>query len=323
MITADETLTAAQSSAVFIELPRGIFLLSGSDAARYLHGRVTQDIKSLRPGECAYTLLLTPQGRTLGQLLLANLGERYLALSDPLETPEERSELLRSLLLFKVADDVQSSDLSEEYVSIAVVGAQSASAAKSIFASSFEQTASPKLPLVTEELSYFIHAPLGDYDGIEIIAPRSRVGELRDRLEAHGATAIGFEAYEALRITAGVPRMGAEISEKLIGADLPLERTVAFRKGCYAGQEVIEMATARGRPNRRLIALRAAGPISAGAEVFAIEAGERKAVGVVTSAVFLPQHAESRALAFIKFATPEAAPLEVGGTSVSSYSAGR
>ena len=323
MITADETLNTVEGSAVYVELPRGIFLLRGADTLRYLHGRLTQDVKALQTGESAFTLLLTPQGRTLGQLLLANIGDSYLALSDPLATPAERADLLRSLLLFKVADDVQSTDLSEDYISIAVVGAASFALARSLSPTEFKQPTPPKLPLIAEAERYLIRSPLGDYDGIEIVAPRSQLNSLRAQLLAQDIKQIDLDAYDALRITAGVPRMGTEITEKLIGADLPLERTVAFRKGCYAGQEVIEMATARGRPNRRLISLRTAAQIATGAEVFLQEGTERKSVGIITSAVYLPKRAESHALAFIKYATPEAAPLMVGDTPVISHKPGR
>lgn len=323
MITADEALTTAERSAVFVELPRGIFVLGGADARRYLHGRVTQDIKGLETGESAHTLLLTPQGRTLGQLLIGNLGESYLVLSDPLVNSEERSDLLRSLLLFKVADDVQSTDRSEEYCSIAVVGTTSGSIVQSLSGAQFKPVIAPKRGLIAASGRYLIDAPFGDYHGVEIITPRADLEFVRALLQEHNFAEVDFDSYEALRITAGIPRMGAEITEKLIGADLPLERTVAFRKGCYAGQEVIEMATARGRPNRRLITLAAAAPLAVGDEVYLEEGGERRSVGVVTSALFLPQRSEARALAFVKYATPDAARLVVGDIHVTRYASGR
>ena len=329
MSTIEETLTAAELSAViFAPLSCGIYLISGADAPRYLHGRVTQDIKALKSLEAADTLILTPQGRVLGQLLIVNLGSTFLVLSDPLSLPEQRSDLLRSLLLFKVADDVQSEDLSERYGAIKVVGARAAAVISQALGLHFETLSMPKLPCALTSMgAYVLHRPLGEFDSFDIIAPQTELESLRSKLIAAepGLLAGDLQSYEAVRITAGVPQMGSEINDKLIGADLPLERTVAFRKGCYAGQEVIEMATARGRPNRRLIAIRieSAEKIAAGDEIFVEAEGGRSSVGAITSAVFLPQRGETRALAFIKNSVADGTQLFAGTIPAKSCNAGR
>jgi folate-binding protein YgfZ len=62
-----------------------------------------------------------------------------------------------------------------------------------------------------------------------------------------GAVAVSADAYEALRIEAGVPRMGTELDESTIPAATGLvERSVSFTKGCYTGQELVARIDARG-----------------------------------------------------------------------------
>ncbi len=323
MTTAETILAAAATSAaLFTDIPRGIYLLAGQDATRYLHGRVTQDIKALKANEGAEALLLTPQGRTLGQLLLANLGNRFLAVSDPLDRAEDRSDLLRSLLLFKVADDVQSEDLSERYGSIEIIGLAAQSIVEGALQITIPAATAPRIAAIEfGENSYLLNRAFGPFSAIQLIAPLTALPQIQ---ASFASLPRGeFDGYEAIRITAGIPRMGKEIHEKLVGADLPLERTVAFRKGCYAGQEVIEMATARGRPNRRLISLALKAPVAEGTEVFQDDDGSQKAVGTVTSALFLPELGETRALAFVKYAVAEDAKLFAGATEVSSHAPGR
>jgi folate-binding protein YgfZ len=68
------------------------------------------------------------------------------------------------------------------------------------------------------------------------------------------------EELEARRIEAGVPAMGAEITEATIPAELGqwlIDASVSFTKGCYTGQELVARIDSRGgkgpRPLRGLV----------------------------------------------------------------------
>jgi folate-binding protein YgfZ len=99
-----------------------------------------------------------------------------------------------------------------------------------------------------------------------------------------GAVALDPAGYEALRIRAGVPRMGAEITSETIPAELGrwvIEASVSFTKGCYTGQELVARIDSRGgNVPRHLRGLVGPG-LAAGAVV---TSPEGKEVGVVTSA---------------------------------------
>jgi folate-binding protein YgfZ len=90
------------------------------------------------------------------------------------------------------------------------------------------------------------------------------------------------EAYEAWRIAAGVPRMGAELDERTIPAEAGVvDRSVSFTKGCYTGQELVARVDSRGSstPRRlRSIVLDAAGPAAGDALT-----AEGREIGVLTS----------------------------------------
>ena len=60
---------ALQKSAGLIDLScSGIFELKGDDRTRFLHGMVTNDIKSLTPGGGCHAVFLSPQGRMIADL---------------------------------------------------------------------------------------------------------------------------------------------------------------------------------------------------------------------------------------------------------------
>jgi folate-binding protein YgfZ len=103
-------------------------------------------------------------------------------------------------------------------------------------------------------------------------------------LRAAGAFPVGSEAYNVLRVEAGVPWYGHDVDESVIFPETRLEHMVSYGKGCYIGQEVVARVKYRGHVNRALSGLVLAGDHvpAAGA---AVQAGGRD-VGRVTSAVY-------------------------------------
>jgi folate-binding protein YgfZ len=63
-------------------------------------------------------------------------------------------------------------------------------------------------------------------------------------------------ALEALRVEAGLPRYGVDVSEEHFPFEANLARALSFGKGCYAGQEVVVRATTRGGAKKKLLGLR-------------------------------------------------------------------
>jgi folate-binding protein YgfZ len=62
-----------------------------------------------------------------------------------------------------------------------------------------------------------------------------------------GVRLCDMQAYEAVRIEAGVPVMGREVDEKTIPAETGLvDRAVSFTKGCFTGQELVARIDSRG-----------------------------------------------------------------------------
>jgi folate-binding protein YgfZ len=112
---------------------------------------------------------------------------------------------------------------------------------------------------------------------------------LRSALASAGAPAADPAAIEALRLEAGYPIFGVDMTDDTIPLEAGIEqRAISFSKGCYVGQEVIIRVLHRGhgRVARKLVALRVEdGVPAAGARLFA---GARD-VGAVTSAARSPR----------------------------------
>jgi folate-binding protein YgfZ len=96
---------------------------------------------------------------------------------------------------------------------------------------------------------------------------------------------VPAEEYEAERIAAGLPKMGAELTEKTIPAEAGvIDRTVSFTKGCYTGQELVARIDSRGgNVPRRLRALLLPDRVEPGTE---LADSDGRPAGTVTSVAF-------------------------------------
>ena len=70
--------------------------------------------------------------------------------------------------------------------------------------------------------------------------------------------------YETARVEAAVPLAGIDYDSKTLAMELGphfIQTRIAFGKGCYTGQEIVERIRSRGRTNRQWVGLRSDGPI--------------------------------------------------------------
>lgn len=133
-----------------------------------------------------------------------------------------------------------------------------------------------------------------------------------------GVRLCSVEAYEAVRIEAGIPVMGKELDESTIPAEAGVvDRSVSFTKGCYTGQELVARIDSRGgnvpRHLRGVILPEGAMP-PAGATIQA----DGKESGRLTSVTFSPRLGVAVALAYVRRAVEAPADVVVdwdGGSS--------
>ncbi len=88
-----------------------------------------------------------------------------------------------------------------------------------------------------------------------------------------GAIELTDDDYLELRVLAGVPAGGAELTDARHPLEAGLAADISFTKGCYTGQEVVARQDAYGKVTRRLVGLAFGAPPASG-ETLASEAKE-------------------------------------------------
>jgi aminomethyltransferase len=116
--------------------------------------------------------------------------------------------------------------------------------------------------------------------GVDVVVKREALESVRASLSA--LPVVSEATFEVLRVEAGVPKFGVDMTEATIPLEANLEKAIHYQKGCYIGQEVIARATYRGQMNQKLVGLLlGAEAADAGAE---LKVGDKR-VGRLTSVV--------------------------------------
>ena len=267
--------------------PRRQIAVAGKDRASYLQGLLTNDVQALVAGTGCYAAWLTPQGRMITDLHVLESGDMIV-----LDLPfDQAAATLERLDQFLFSEDVQLARLDDQLTPLWIHGPSAAASLEGTIAGleSLSSWADYRLargtfgsvPVVVVRIDQ-----LG-VPGFCAYVPLESERPLRDALMATGAIEVSQPAIDALRIEAGYPLFGADMTGDTIPLEAGIEgRAISFTKGCYVGQEVVIRVLHRGhgRVARRLVGLRLEGPAAGGSRVLS---GERE-IGFVTSSAHSP-----------------------------------
>jgi folate-binding protein YgfZ len=269
----------------------------GKDRKRFLHGMVSNDVQGLLPGQGCHAAMLTVKGKLVADLVLYDQGDEGILI----ETARGAGEkLMTTLDRYLIMDEATISDVSDEIAELGVYGTPAAAALASsdadptlllnlkpyhFLSTALEPSGSTAVPVMiaaTPELGV---------TGFHVLGPKGRIDAVQERLIAAGAHPLSDAEQAALRIAAGTPLYGVDMTEDHMPAEAGLDDAVSHSKGCYLGQETVVRLRDRGHLNRRLVGLRiTAGPGAALATGARLAHPSRPQAGVITSLARSPQH---------------------------------
>jgi len=241
-IPADSSQVMTMVASFFSLVPhRSVIAVGGPDRVEFLQGLISNDTTKVAPGRAIWAALLTPQGRFLNDMFVADGGDDTLLL----ETERAHAPALaRKLGLYKLRSKVTVEDRGAT-MEVAVV---------------FGPDATKILPV--EGATAFPDSRLADL-GVRVLAP---VGQATALLAARGFAAAPLEAYDALRLERGVPDGSRDlIVEKALLLENGFDELngVDWQKGCYMGQELTARTKYRALIRKRLFPVRIEGALPA------------------------------------------------------------
>jgi folate-binding protein YgfZ len=295
---AEYSIVREGGAGLFDLTMRGRIEVSGTEAAQFLNGLITNDIKTLEDNSWMMAAFPNVQGRLIAAARILHQHNSYL-----FDTEAATSErVYQNLERFTLAGDFRIRDLTNETVLLSVQGARAAEIVAATLNQEASRTEHGRIARVEwkGESVMLIRATHTAEDGFDVFVDAGRARELWETLMENGARPVGFDAQERLRVEAGIPRYGVDMDESRIVLEAGLDEAVSYTKGCYVGQEIIARIHWRGHVAKRLagITLDDAGEIEVGDTV---RASDGREIGHITSRVVSFKLNKTVALAYVKY----------------------
>ncbi len=296
----------------FVQAGAGYLRVSGEDARDWLDRQTTNNVMRVSPEQCVRTVLTSPTGRILDVLTVLDEGEALGLIT----LPGYAARTLRYLggrIFFM--DKVSVADDSTQTKVLLCDGKDPSVLARAMGLASLPDVDRVVLAQVGDAAVRSVGIPGMFGPAVLLVIPVEAWREVERRLDAAGIVPIDEDEYEVLRVEAGIPAAGHELTEAYTPLEVGLGDLIAEGK-CYPGQEVIARQITYDKVVRRLVKLRLEAPVATGADVYV----DGKRVGAVTSAVVSPRQGPI-ALAVLRrpyFEAGTQVEVDVGGETVSA-----
>ncbi|WP_182560422.1 glycine cleavage system aminomethyltransferase GcvT [Microlunatus kandeliicorticis] len=228
----------------------------GPGAAEAVNAVLTADLGRIAPGQAQYTLLCTPDGGVVDDMIA------YLRSPDDvfLVPNAANGATVAAVLAEAVGDGVRVTDRHHDFAVLAVQGTLSDEVLRTAGLPvghpylSFVETELAGVPVIVCRTGY-----TGER-GYELVAPSDRSHEVWDALvaagEPYGLQPAGLAARDTLRTEMGYPLCGQDIGPDITPVQARLGWAVGWAKPAFRGHEALRREKEQG-PQRTLRALRA------------------------------------------------------------------
>ena len=287
----------------------GEIFLTGPEAVTGLNTALAGDFSKMTVGRAKYTVMLTDEGTILDDLIVYRLGEdRYLLVPNAgnAQTVSEEVSSRTSGM------DLTVTDATAELSLVGIQGPQAAEIVAALgeeFAEAANNLKNYRVTEIAVDGSDWIVARTGytGEDGFEIITPNNQISGLWEQIFGLDIdvdiTACGLASRDSLRLEAGMPLYGNELSTQRTPFEAGMGRIVSFDKPeNFVGRAALEPVRDQ-TPDQVLIGLtsdqrRAA---RSGSEITV----DGETVGTVTSGIPSPTLSKPVALGYINAAHAE------------------
>ncbi|MGW0333048.1 glycine cleavage system aminomethyltransferase GcvT [Streptomyces sp. NPDC003011] len=304
----DEHLAVRTRAGLFDLSHMGEITVTGPQAAALLDYALVGDIGGVKAGRARYTMICRADGGILDDLIVYRLADteagsaRYMVVANA-----SNAQVVLDALTERAAGfDAQVRDDRDAYALIAVQGPESPGVLKSLTDAGLDglKYYAGLAGTVAGVPALIARTGYTGEDGFELFVRPEHAVELWQALtkagEGVGLVPCGLSCRDTLRLEAGMPLYGHELSTSLTPFDAGLGRVVKFGKeGDFVGREALAEAASRAEssPPRVLVGLVAEGRRVPRAGYAVVAGGE--VIGEVTSGAPSPTLGRPIAMAYV------------------------
>ncbi|MCN9240235.1 glycine cleavage system aminomethyltransferase GcvT [Streptomyces sp. RY43-2] len=299
----DEHVAVRTKAGLFDLSHMGEITVTGPQAGRLLDYALVGDLSSVGIGRARYTMICREDGGILDDLIVYRLREQeYMVVANA----SNAQVVLDALVERSAGFDAEVRDDRDAYALLAIQGPESSGILTSLTDADLDGLKYyAGLPGTVAGVPALIaRTGYTGEDGFELFVAPSDAEKLWQALTEAGASAglvpCGLSCRDTLRLEAGMPLYGHELTTSLTPFDAGLGRVVKFAKeGDFVGREALREAASRAEQNppRVLVGLVAQGRRVPRAGYAVVAGGE--AVGEVTSGAPSPTLGKPIAMAYV------------------------
>lgn len=251
----------------------GLIRAEGEEAAHFLHNQLSNDVEHLSSSEIRRAAYCTPKGRMLASFVYWKTDSAIiLQLSRSIQTAVQKR-----LSMFVLRAKVKLSDVSDQYVSFALGGAQAAQVLTNWF---------PDLPAANAQISNESGTLIRFTDVMNVaryqwLCPADKAAAVWATLSLQ-LQPTNTADWNLSDIQAGIAHINQLTQEKFVPQMINFELVggVNFRKGCYPGQEIVARSQYLGKLKRRMTLAQIPGVgLTDGMDVFNVNDGDETNAG--------------------------------------------
>lgn len=250
-----EHMAVRRTCGVFDVSHMGEIEIAGPGAETLCQKLNTNDMAKLADGRARYGFFCREDGGTVDDLITYRMsGERFLLCVNAANT----QKVLDWIRENAGGTGAETADASSRYAQIAVQGPASAAVMEAVLPEAGLGDM-PRFSFVVLERGGFgmtvARTGYTGEDGFEVFLPPDAAADFWKKACASGAVPCGLGARDTLRIEAGYPLYGHELSESVTPVEAGLGRYVKTDKGDFIGREALCGQIERG-PARELAGFR-------------------------------------------------------------------
>lgn len=277
--------------------------VTGPDSGAFLDYALSNTLSALHDGQAKYSLLLDEAGGIVDDLIVYRLAaEHYLIVANA----SNRGPAVSALHARTDGCDVVVADVSDDWVLIAVQGPRAlqilAETSSVVPAGSLDSLGYYRILRATlaGEPGFIARTGYTGEDGFElyvsVAAARALWGDLVEAGAAHELTLCGLACRDTLRLEAGMPLYGHELSLEVTPESAGFARVVDTSKNDFVGKSAL---SGQDSAPRVLVGLVAEGRRAPRAD-YPVVTTEGTVIGVVTSGALSPTLGYPIAMAYVE-----------------------
>lgn len=282
----DEHHAVRNSAGLFDISHMSEFSVVGDDAARFLDYALVTEVSKLKNGKAKYTMICNAEGGVIDDLIVYRLQDvDFLIVANA----ANREAVAKALKERTAGFSVEVSDSSDDTALVAIQGPKAAAILQNL--TNIDLSPLRYYSIASAEvagaISLIARTGYTGEDGFEIMVQSKDARSLwRKLLEVGGSdlVACGLAARDTLRLEAGMPLYGHELSIETTPHEAGLGRVVNVERDDFVGRE----ALANPKIAKKLYGLKGEGRRAARAGYQVFRQGESEPIGEITSGVLSP-----------------------------------